>query len=504
MEEEKRILIADSSKINRELIAEILGDGYAYSYADNGIQVIDYLSRGSEADIILLDMDIPAKNGFEVLKIMSERHWLEEIPVVVISAENNGGILQKAYSLGAADYILKPFSAVTVRFRVENTLMLYQKQKRLVQLVEQQVREQEEINNAMINIFSHTVEIRNNESGRHMLNIREISDMVLHRLAEITDKYKLSEKTISTIATLSALHDIGKITIPRAILNKPGKLTEEEWEIMKTHSAKGDEIIKTIPYFQSSPIIKTAREICRWHHERWDGKGYPDGLSGDEIPLSAQVVAIADVYDALTSDRCYKKAYSHEKALSMIQNGECGAFNPLLLKVLSDIAPKMPELLRRERLKPYFENEAQAITVEMLKNRELPLDDKTLRLLENEKVKKEFLMERLKGIQFEYERASQKVTFINWYDKDNRIKTIYVSEGENINLLSKEDWNRLVDMLLSTDRKNTDVCLTASIPVNGTYRLHEINAKTIWSRRSQSFIGVIGQFTDVDDKTEKN
>lgn len=501
MEYMKKILIADDSKINQDLITEILGDNYEYVYADNGVEIIDYLSSGNQADIVLLDINMPYMDGFEVLKIMNERKWLEEIPVVVISAENDYKFLQKAYSLGATDYITRPISAITVRFRVENTLMLYSKQKQLVHLVEQQVREHEEINTAMISIFSHTIEIRNNESGKHMLNIRDISDLILHRLKAISDRYDLSEKKISTISVLSALHDIGKITIPRKILNKPGKLTEEEWEIMKTHSAKGDEIIVSSNVNQSNYVVKTAREICRWHHERWDGKGYPDGISGDDIPISAQVVAMADVYDALTSDRCYKKAFSHEEAIYMIKNGKCGAFNPLLLQCLNDVAEKLKKLSQGKSEDGYnYENEAQILTLEMLKKGELPLDDRAERLLENEKVKKEFLKENIGGIQFEYDCPSKKVIFTNWYEKNNRTKTLYISEGENINLLSKEDWNRLVSRLKTTSRENPDTEMTALIPVNGNYRWHRIKAKTIWSNRGEDYIGVIGQFTDINNE----
>ena len=297
MNKQRKILIADDSKINQEFISEILGDKYQYTYANNGAEVIEYLNNNLDVDILLLDINMPIMNGFEVLETMNERHWIEEIPVVVISGESDTEFLRKAYELGATDYIPRPFSDITVQSRVKNTLTIYTKQKQLVQLVEEQVYEREELSNTMINIFSHTVEQRNFESGKHSLNIRKISDMLLHELMKITDQYHLSEKSISIIASLSTFHDIGKISIPRAILNKPGKLDPEEWEIMKTHSAKGDEIIASAEIPQDTFVVKTARAICRWHHERWDGKGYPDGLVGDEIPISAQVVAMADCYD---------------------------------------------------------------------------------------------------------------------------------------------------------------------------------------------------------------
>ena len=302
-----RILIADDSEMNQELLTEILGDKYDYLYAGDGVQVVEQLNDDAEVDLILLDINMPRMDGFEVLRVMNERRWIEEIPVIVISAEYDAEYIQRAYDLGTTDYINRPFSVSVVQHRVENTLMLYSRQRRLVQLVEEQVYDREKINNTMINILSHVIESRNNESGSHTLHMRSISNLILHHLTKITDRYPMTESDISMITMASALHDIGKITIPKAILNKPGKLTAEEWEIMKTHAANGDEVLNSAPVLQSEPLVKTAHEICRWHHERWDGGGYPDGLSGDEIPISAQVVALADVYDALTSERCYKR-----------------------------------------------------------------------------------------------------------------------------------------------------------------------------------------------------
>lgn len=500
MNEKKTVIIADDSKLNQELIAEILGVGYDYLYAENGLQLIDVLNSGIHADIILLDINMPHMNGFEVLEVMSEREWLDEIPVVVISDENDYDYLQRAYSLGATDYIARPFSSITVKFRVENTLMLYSKQKHLMQLVEKQVREHEEINNAMISIFSHTLEMRNNETGRHMLNIRDISNLILTQLAKTTNRYALPQKAISTISTISALHDIGKIAIPRKILNKPGKLTPEEWEIMKTHCINGDCIITTSSIPQTNYAVKTAREICRWHHERWDGNGYPDGLAGDEIPISAQVVSIADVYDALTSDRCYKKAFTHEEAMHMILSGECGVFNPLLLTCLKAIAPRL-KALSEQTLNFYdYENELQSLTLEALKNEALPLDDRAEQLLKSEKEKKEFFASALKGLQFEYDCASKKVIFKNWYEENSQPKVIYTDESKYSDLLTEKDWNALVNLLKATTPENPCITLKALVKINGSYKWHNIYAKTLWSTRSRSYVGVIGQFIDINSE----
>lgn len=347
MEYKETILIVDDSALNRMALIEILGkENYTFLEAENGQQAVELLDCHPEVDLLLLDITMPEIDGFGVLEIMNQYHWIEETPVIMISAEDAYSFIERAYDLGASDYITRPFDARVVCRRVSNTLMLYAKQKRLVQMVAEQVYEKEKVSNTMISILSHIVEFRNNESGLHVVHIRTITELLLRRLRKKTDRYPLTEADISLISTASALHDIGKINIPEQILNKPGRLTKEEFEIVKTHSAVGEHMLRQIPFNQNEPLVKVAREICRWHHERWDGRGYPDGLKGDEIPISAQVVSLADVYDALTSERCYKAAFDHETALNMIVNGECGAFNPLLLECLMDGADQIKQAMQ--------------------------------------------------------------------------------------------------------------------------------------------------------------
>lgn len=252
----------------------------------------------SEFDIdLLLDINMPRLDGFGVLEVMKQRNWLQEIPVIITSSEDDESFIQKAYELGVTDYIRRPFNLTVTQRRVSNALTLYARQKHLVHLAEEQVYEHEKTNSAIINILSHIVESRNFESGTHILHVRAITDILLRQLVAATNRCPLSQADISMISTLSALHDIGKISIPPEILNKPGKLTREEFEIMKAHTTAGDELLQDMPVSHDDPLMRTAHEICRWHHERWDGRGYPDGLKGDEIPVSAQVVALADVYD---------------------------------------------------------------------------------------------------------------------------------------------------------------------------------------------------------------
>lgn len=347
MDYKETILIVDDSALNRMVLMEILGkENYTFLEAENGQQAVELLDCHPEVDLLLLDITMPEIDGFGVLEAMNQYHWIEETPVIMISAEDSYTFVERAYDLGASDYITRPFDARVVCRRVSNALMLYAKQKRLVQMVAEQVYEKEKVSNTMISILSHIVEFRNNESGLHVVHIRTITELLLRRLRKKTDRYPLTEADISLISTASALHDIGKINIPEQILNKPGRLTKEEFEIVKTHSAVGEHMLRQIPFNQNEPLVKIAREICRWHHERWDGRGYPDGLKGDEIPISAQVVSLADVYDALTSERCYKAAFDHETALNMIVNGECGAFNPLLLECLMDGADQIKQAMQ--------------------------------------------------------------------------------------------------------------------------------------------------------------
>ena len=363
MEYKETILIVDDSALNRMVLTEILGkENYTFLEAENGRQAVELLDCHPEVDLLLLDITMPEMDGFGVLEAMNRYRWIEETPVIMISSEDAYPFIERAYDLGASDYITRPFDARVVCHRVSNTLMLYAKQKRLVQMVAEQVYEKEKVSNTMISILSHIVEFRNNESGLHVIHIRTITELLLRRLRKKTDRYPLTETDISLISMASALHDIGKLNIPEQILNKPGRLTKEEFEIIKTHSAVGEHMLRQVPFSQNEPLVKVAREICRWHHERWDGRGYPDGLKGDEIPISAQVVSLADVYDALTSERCYKAAFDHETALKMIVNGECGAFNPLLLECLMDGADQIKKAMQEtneEKQKDAEQNQRQ-------------------------------------------------------------------------------------------------------------------------------------------------
>ena len=342
-----RILVVDDSEMNREILSEILSEEYDIIEADSGDTCIDMLRKYETGiSLVLLDIVMPGMDGFGVLNYMNRHHYLEDIPVIMISSEDSAEIVRRAYEMGVSDYINRPFDAGVVHRRVYNTIKLYAKQRRLITLITNQVYEKEKNNRMMVGILSQIVEFRNGESGSHVLNINIFTGMLLESLVQKTDKYNITWSERLLITTASALHDIGKIGIDDKILNKPGRLTDEEFKIMQNHTIIGASILENMGSYQDEELMKVAYQICRWHHKRYDGKGYPDGLKGDEIPISAQVVSLADVYDALVSERVYKKAYSHEKAIEMIINGECGCFNPILLECLLDIQDRIKRKMK--------------------------------------------------------------------------------------------------------------------------------------------------------------
>ena len=416
----------------------------------------------------------------------------------MISAAEDTRSVERAYDMGVADYIRRPFERVMVLRRVKNALMLYAKQKRLTRLVTDQVYEKEHNGVLMINILSHVVEFRNSESGQHVLHIRTLTGLLLHQLVQKTDRYQLDESDISLISTASALHDIGKIMIPEEILNKPGRLTEEEYATIKTHTTEGARILKGLAIGQDEPLVKVAHAICRWHHERWDGGGYPDRLKGDEIPIAAQVVALADVYDALTSERCYKQSYSHEKAVDMILHGECGSFNPLLMECLKESSELLRTELQRSEYDRGFRHETRRLSEEILHREALPREDRAQRLLDLERERTAFYAEQRGGIQFDYDILSGSVTVVNRYeDPVNRTQKLDFNKGMGLTFLSGKDRRKLLDAIVDATPEEPDAAFSVLIAVDQEYRLHRLVMHTMWSRAGvRHCVSVVGQITD--------
>lgn len=397
-----KILIVDDSEMNRAILSEMIGDKYNFIEAENGAEAVAVLQhRNAEISLVLLDIVMPVMNGYDVLEIMNSRRWIDDIPVIMISEESTPSNIERAYDMGAVDFIARPFDKSIVLRRVVNTFMLYEKQKKLAELAVSQIYEKEKNSSLMISILSHIVEFRNGESGLHVIHVQNLTEILLKTLVRITDKYKLSSAEITMISHASALHDIGKITIPDEILNKPGRLTDEEFAVMKTHSMAGADMLSQLTFFADEPLLKTAYEICRWHHERFDGRGYPDGISGDDIPISAQIVALADVYDALTSDRVYKKAFTHETAIDMIRDGKCGNFNPLLLECLSAAADSIKNIVNSS-VQYILHDYIDDIPGEFFSRSELTPAKRIFDLLSHEKTVNKFFMNLSKDFLFEY------------------------------------------------------------------------------------------------------
>ena len=500
-----KILIADDSAMNRAILVEMLGDGYDVIEAENGREAVRVLQSAPEIDLLLLDIMMPEMDGFEVLEQMKRYGWIEEVPVVMISAENGSAYVERAYDLGATDFISRPFDMAIVRRRVTNTLMLYTKQKQLVGLVARQVYENQKSNNLMINILSHIVEFRNGESGSHVLHIHTATELILNHLVKKTDKYKLSAADIAMIGTASSLHDIGKINIPEEILNKPGRLTKEEFDIMKTHTTIGAHILENLPFQQDEPLVKVSYEICRWHHERWDGRGYPDGLKGEEIPIAAQVVALADVYDALTSERCYKKAFDHDTAVRMILNGECGTFNPLLMECLTEVADELHRALtdNEAAAQMNFGSASRKITDALLQENDLPETGRLENALQIEQQKHTFYVDHTPDLQLDYNEVSDTVTMSEWGVRHLHCpREMPFKNAMETLLVSPNDRSAMLDAIAKTDADHPDTAVTVLLSVDGLMRWYKVHIRTLWARGEETTrAGIVMQAEDVHEKT---
>ena len=498
MDKRKRILIVDDAKINRDILKEILGETYNYLEAENGNQAIQMIGDNPGIDLMLLDINMPQMNGFEVLEIMKRSQCIDETPVIMISSEDAVDTMRKAYELGITDYITRPFDSVIVKKRVQNTLGLYMNQKNLINVVYDQVYEKEENNNIMIRILGNVLGSRNSESRDHILHIKTATEMMLRQLVKVTDAYPLTEADIALITTASSLHDIGKIRIPEEILNKPGRLTDEEFKIMKTHSELGAAIIKDMDFPQDHPMVHTAWEISRWHHERWDGKGYPDGLKGEEIPICAQVVSIVDVYDALTSERCYKKAFDHDTAIQMILDGKCGQFNPILLKCLEELNRQFSQMLSEETNDNKHYYEAQRLSNEILSNRSLPNQNYSQSIVKIMQEKIDFFKSNSGLNSIDYNAISGQLTIIN-----EKQQIICQRDNPNFDLfkefeVNEEDVQYIRVLLHQTSVQNKEISVQIKAKVENDSQMYKLKLHTLWSPlKKDGYIGIVGYIGSV-------
>ena len=496
-ENRETILIVDDSAMNRMLLSDILADTYNIIEAEDGEQAIAILQQhASEISIVVLDMVMPKVDGFGVLEAMNENRWIQFLPVVSISTESSPEFVERAYSLGVTDFINRPFDELIVIRRVSNTIKLYAKQRKLTNMVANEIFEKERNGSLMITILSHIVEFRNGESGMHVMNIGTLTEILLNQISKKDDKYYLPYAERDLIVKASALHNIGKISIPEEVLNKPGKLTDEEFEAMKQHTVIGYQMLSDLG-FQDEPLVKVSREITRWHHERYDGRGYPDGLKGDEIPLSAQIVSLADVYDALTSERVYKPAFSHEKAIQMILNGECGAFNPLLLECLVEAQDAIRQGLAQPNRAFNSYEDLKSIAPAIQDAETLDVTEYALDQLENEREKNHFLTEISRQLQFDYNKSLDLLHIPVWAAKrlgtPAQIKDPLHTEAL-ANLISHDLVELLSKAITETTPQDSLVRLDCTVTSNGEAYDCIIITKTVWSQEEEPIlVGVIGK-----------
>lgn len=478
----KKILIVDDTELNRILLSEILAPQYTVLEAENGRDAVEILKEQHETiSIILLDITMPVMDGFEVLAEMNKNDWISDIPVIMISAEGSSAYIDHAYDLGATEYIVRPFDEKTVLHLINNTIAMYTKQKVLKQIVTEQIMERERSNSQMVEILSNIVEFRNGESGLHVLHIRVITGILLRTLQKLAPQYNLTPSTIALISNASTMHDIGKISIDEKILNKPGRLTKEEFEVMKTHTVIGAKILESSAIKGDSALLKMAHDICRWHHERYDGRGYPDGLKGDEIPIAAQVVALADVYDALISERVYKPAYSHETAMKMILNGECGQFNPLLLKCLQFNSTKLATELSIHSPRNASTVEIQQIAKERLMRADAIVVPTSPRSVNSEKF--HFYAAETNLLLFEYDRAEDVLDLspcaAELFGVSEAVKEPF--SDEKLALIGNSEWLRIREELNSVvpQKGRADYSTQIMLNLDGPKR-YDLKMRLVW------------------------
>ncbi len=509
MSHKKKILIVDDSEMNRALLEDMLSEEYDIVEAENGMEAIVYLHEHElEVSLMLLDIVMPVMDGFETLAMMNKNGYIKNIPVIMISAETAFTYIDRAYSLGAVDYISRPFDERTVRHRVNSNVNLADKQRELSTKLSAQIYEKEKDDRLMIEILSHIVEFRNGESGLHVLHVHAITELILQALMKKTDKYDLSPNDVTLICNASALHDVGKITIPSEILNKPGRLTPEEFEIMKSHTVEGAKILDDIPARGNEPLIKVAYQICRWHHERYDGRGYPDGLIGEQIPIAAQVVALADVYDALTSKRVYKPPFTPEKAVEMITNNECGVFNPLLMECLKDVAETLKKELTLLSLGNSAEKEIQKTVAHTLKTGGVAdVPNRTIRLLEHERMKNKILSDITRDIIFEFSASPEIIKLSEWAADYLGMPLAILNPRESEfgkKMFKPRDFDKLLQALKNTTPEHTGVTEKFMLEIKGVKTWCKVVGGSMWSdTEPPEYEGAVCKIVDINDETEE-
>lgn len=518
MERQKdKILIVDDVELNRAILCELFAGDYEILEADNGKTSVELMEKyHDEIAIVLMDIVMPVMNGLEALEIMNAKGLTEKTPIFLITAESSNDAISKGFRLGVVDVILKPFNPDNICQRVNNIIELYRYRYKLEKLVQEQMnkieKQNEQLRNfnvAMIDTLSTIVEFRDCESGQHVQRIRQLTKIMLKEMGRQSPEYRLPDKTIEDISMAAALHDIGKIAIPDYILNKPGKLTEDEFAVMKEHTLYGCDILESIDSLkQNQEQYRYHYNICRWHHEKWDGSGYPDGLIGKEIPIYAQIVSLADCYDALTSVRCYKGAFSHEESVQMIEAGKCGMFNPELLQCFFKIAPILPDILQSDDGLPAVVYHYQHPHLERLNGKkcyscDMDKNSRIARLLELEREKQKALFAMSGDIFFDFDVSKDTITFSdeykNTFGEECLINNARAYLSNDVHIVRQD--LAMLQSLHSTLSENNpgyirDVRLINKLGEERWYRLH---VNSIWDwERSGVMLSLVGRLFSID------
>ena len=501
---QKKILIADDSEMNRAVLVDILEHDFSILEVSNGKEAIAALrAHQGEIEVLLLDVVMPEMDGFEVLAAMNENRWLDDVPVIMISAETGGAYIDKAFKLGAADYVSRPFVPSVIRRRIMNTVLLHTKKQQLMSVLADRFYRQEKNTEILVDILGHAVECRSGEGGTHMTHVSLVTGLLLQRLVGKTDRYHLEREDIEAIRMASSLHDIGKLQIPEEILTKPHSLTPEEFEIVKRHTQLGVKLITDLPIYQNERLVKYAIEICRWHHERWNGEGYPDGLRGDEIPIAAQVVSVADVYDALTSERCYKEAFSHEKSMRMIHSGDCGSFNPLLLECLDEIAGRLQKELSAVPHLDQGHSEARRTVEELYLSRGEDSATRVVNRLEEERGKRQFFSELTDELWFEYTANPDVIALSASASRRTGLPKVVVDPAENADFLAVVGRKTLDDIRGRAEAATIDETYfetEAELRVDGELRWCKLAIMVTWSSTAAGhYNSLLGVVRDIDE-----
>ena len=500
----RKLLIADDSEMNRAMLANMLDHDFQIIEAVDGHETISALEMyKGEIAALLLDIVMPEMDGFQVLEEMQRRGWTESVPTIMISAEMGSAYIDRAFELGASDYINRPFATGIIRRRIINAILLHTKKQQLMDIVSTYFYRHEKNTEEMVSILSSAVEHRCCGGGRHMAGVSCLTGLLLRRLLAREDVHPLDPADVETVCMAASLHDIGKLMIPCELLEKPDRLTPEEYEIVKRHTVIGAQLIAELPGYQGEKLTKYAMEICRWHHERWNGEGYPDGLKGDRIPLAAQIVSLADAYDVLVHQRSYKAPCTHEQAMAMLHNGDCGSFNPLLLSCLDEVG----EAARRGVDRKAAARRSPRRTVEELYRGQDLAAARMTQQLEDAYAKQDLLFALSGEIWFEYTPHPSSLRLSRGAAEQMGLPSMIVAPLDDPDFLARVGAEtvdavrrRLAD--LTADEAYLEVA--AHLVLNGQPRRCQLTILALWSAAEHGRCAALfGRVIDIDDSCER-